>query len=256
MAAIAHSVLFMMLALTSVIALHSTSRKRTRVEDPTEDRTDTMETEPPTQSGADAQWHQLNNLIDARLSQMSTRMKDQMTELRKEVKNEVAELSNNLARIKRRTVISQNIRATERACSVDHAIGYHINTYRTPRGDYFFTWMQSGLVNIQLYWDGKRNSMSVFCTDYKTDGRLSGPTGEIQSVFSDVLPFPNLFNKLKKAFDPEMTAGKCIDLIMDIEFDRPGGIPQSDGWVKSFVRDNMDKFLRLVRERGGGVEKH
>ncbi|KAF4756628.1 hypothetical protein FOZ62_027272 [Perkinsus olseni] len=107
--------------------------------------------------------------------------------------------------------------------------------------------------------------MYITISDNKYEGSSSGPVVETQEAFSDVLPFPNLFNKLKKAFDPEMTRQKCIDLIMDIEFDRPvvtpvgngaGVTPPSEGWVNSFVRDNMAKFLKIVRKRGGKVEEY
>ncbi|KAF4650776.1 hypothetical protein FOZ61_011046 [Perkinsus olseni] len=110
MAAFRHSVLFMMLALTSAIAIHSTSPKRPRAESVTEDNFDTMETEPS---------DQLNNLVDAKLAQLSKRMEVQMTELSQKteaqrnelnkVKEEMTKLGSDLARLKRRTVVAQNV---------------------------------------------------------------------------------------------------------------------------------------------------
>ncbi|KAF4691238.1 hypothetical protein FOZ60_015915 [Perkinsus olseni] len=152
MAAFAHSVLFMMLAWTSVIALHSTSPKRTRAESVAEDKIHTMETEPSTHSGVDdAQWRQLHNLVDAKLTQMSNTMETQMTELRKEVKNEVAELSNDVAKLERGAILSHDVEANHKFCKIGHTDDY-IHTYKTDRGYYSFKWIQKGLVNIQFAW--------------------------------------------------------------------------------------------------------
>ncbi|KAF4702459.1 hypothetical protein FOZ62_003952, partial [Perkinsus olseni] len=112
MAAFAHSVLFMMLALTSVIALHSTSRKRARAESVAEDKIDTMEIEPSTHSGVDdAQWHQPNNLLDAKLEQLIEKMDARMTKLSQEVKDEVAKLNDGVAKLERRVLLSERVEA-------------------------------------------------------------------------------------------------------------------------------------------------
>ncbi|KAF4661962.1 hypothetical protein FOZ61_002835 [Perkinsus olseni] len=242
MTAFAHSVLLMILASTMVIALHSTSPKRARGESVTEDRTDMVETEPSSHNEEDAQWHRLKNQVDAKLSQLSNKMEAQVTklsnrmaELSKEVKAEMAVLNNDVTRLKRRADASQNIRASERSCS--GKTSYEFSASNPSNGIYSFKWRQEGQVDIQLSWRLRQDSMIVYMLDSDSGSKesLSGPLKEMERIFSDVLPFPGLFNKIKEAFDSRMTEGKCIDLMLGVAFDRPAGIPWSEGWVVSFI---------------------
>ncbi|KAF4747982.1 hypothetical protein FOZ62_023422 [Perkinsus olseni] len=241
-----------------VIALHSTSPKRARGESVTEDRTDMMETEPSSHNEEDAQWHRLNNQLDAKLAQLSnkmearvTKLSNRMDELSKEVEAEMAVLNNDVTKLKRRADASKNIRASEKSCS--GKTSYEFSASNPSNGIYSFKWRQEGQVDIQLSWKLRQDSMFVYMLDSDSGSKesLSGPLKEMERIFSDVLPFPGLFNKIKEAFDSRMTEGKCIDLMLGVEFDRPASIPWSEGWVVSFVRANMNKFLRLVREHEG-----
>ncbi|KAF4738904.1 hypothetical protein FOZ62_000727 [Perkinsus olseni] len=84
-------------------------------------------------------------------------------------------------------------------------------------------------------------------------GVIEGDADQIGRIFSEVVPFAHLLNRVVEGFQNGMTDYECLLLRTSIHWHPPNGYNGGRGWIKKFLDVNVNKALALMEQHGGTV---